>query len=232
MTPEQALPAAARKVRLVIAEDHVLFRDGIVSLLAVADPTLEVVGQAGNGEEALRMIDRVQPDVALVDVRMPVMDGITLTRRLLESHPEVGVIILTMYQDEQTILDGIAAGARAYLLKDCSQEELLRTVHAVARGGAYLPANLLPRVLAEFRGLRQKLPSGNLNPQDILSRREMEVLESVVKGKSNKQIASSLHIDETTVKSHLHRIFDKLEVRDRTQAAVYALHQGWFSLAG
>lgn len=219
-------------IRLIVADDHQLVREGLVRLLGL-EKDLQVAGVAASGEEAIALLERLQPPVhvILLDVRMPGLGGIGAAREIAERWPEVGVILLTMHDEDEVIYDGMAAGARAYLLKDCSHQELVITIREVARGGAYLPSEPLRRLLHEFQNLRRFRAARPQTPCAVLSRRELDVLQWVVSGYSNKQIARELCIDETTVKTHLHRIFEKLDVRDRTQAAIYALQQGWFSPA-
>ncbi len=215
-------------IRVIVADDHHLVRDGLVRLLGLA-PDIQVVGVAADGEEAVALVEKLQPHVALIDVRMPGIGGISAARQIVTRWPEIGVVLLTMHDEEEVIFDGMAAGARAYLLKDCSHQELVETLREVARGGAYLPSGPLRKLLCEFRYLRQnRIPSQVTVSCEVLSRRELDVLEWVVRGYSNKQIARELCIDETTVKTHLHRIFEKLNVRDRTQAAIMALQRNWF----
>lgn len=215
-------------IRIVIADDHQLVREGLVRLLGL-EKDIQVVGVAGSGEDAINLVDRVKPDVVLLDVRMPGIGGLGATRQLVQRFPEVGVVLLTMHDEDEIIFEGMASGARAYLLKDCSHEELVGTLREVAGGGAYLPSAPLKKLLGEFQALRKQKPTGPQTSCDVLSPRELDVLEWVVRGYSNKQIARELCIDETTVKTHLHRIFEKLNVRDRTQAAIFALQQGWFT---
>jgi DNA-binding NarL/FixJ family response regulator len=215
-------------IRLIVADDHQLVREGLVRLLGL-ETDLQVMGVASSGEEAITMVERHQPDVALLDVRMPGMGGIEATREIVARWPEIGVILLTMHDEEDVIFEGMAAGARAYLLKDCSHQELVNTLREVSQGGAYLPSIPLRKLLSEFSNLRRHRSSRPQTPCTVLSRRELDVLQWVVSGYSNKQIARELCIDETTVKTHLHRIFEKLDVRDRTQAAIFALQQGWFN---
>ena len=217
-------------IRLIVADDHQLVREGLVRLLGL-ETDLQVVGVGASGEEAIALVERHQPQVALLDVRMPGIGGIEATREIATRWPEVGIILLTMHDEEDVIFEGMAAGARAYLLKDCSHQELVNTLREVARGGAYLPSLPLRKLLSEFSNLRRHRSSRPQTPCNVLSRRELDVLQWVVSGYSNKQIARELCIDETTVKTHLHRIFEKLDVRDRTQAAIFALQQGWFTPA-
>lgn len=215
-------------IRLILADDHQLVREGLTRLLCI-EKDIQVVGVASDGEEAVALVERLRPNVALVDVRMPGLGGIGAARQIAAKWPEVGVILLTMHDEDEFVFDGVAAGARAYLLKDCSHQELVGTIRQVAKGGAYLPPAQLRKVLAQFQHLHQRQPAVPQSDCDVLSRREIDVLGWVVRGYSNKQIARELCIDETTVKTHLHRIFEKLNVRDRTQAAIMALQRGWFA---
>jgi DNA-binding NarL/FixJ family response regulator len=215
-------------IRLIIADDHQLVREGLVRLLSL-EKEVQVQGVGANGDEAVALVERFKPDVALLDVRMPGLGGIGATREIATRWPDVGVVLLTMHDEDEVVFEGMAAGARAYLMKDCSHQELVGTLREVAGGGAYLPSVPLRKLLSEFQTLRKHRTSQPLTSCDVLSRRELDVLEWVVKGNSNKQIARELCIDETTVKTHLHRIFEKLNVRDRTQAAIFALQRGWFA---
>lgn len=215
-------------IRILIADDHQLVREGLTRLLGM-EKAFQIAGVAANGEDAVLQVERLNPDVALLDVRMPGMNGIEAAREITTRYPDTGVVLLTMHDEDEFVFEGIAAGARAYLLKDCSHDELIGTIREVAEGGAYLPSTLLRKLFIEFQALRKNRSQIAQTPCDVLSRREQDVLEWVVRGYSNKQIARQLHIDETTVKTHLHRIFEKLDVRDRTQAAIFALQQGWFA---
>jgi DNA-binding NarL/FixJ family response regulator len=215
-------------IRVLIADDHQLVREGLVRLLNL-EKDIQVVGVTATAEEAVAMVERLRPNVALLDVRMPGLGGIGATRQIAPRFQDVGVVLLTMHDEDEFIFEGMAAGARAYLLKDCSHQELVGTLRQVAEGGAYLPPSPLRRLLTEFQNLRRHRTGISTTSCDVLSRRELDVLGWVVRGYSNKQIARELCIDETTVKTHLHRIFEKLDVRDRTQAAIFALQRGWFA---
>lgn len=216
-------------MRLLVVDDHQLARDGLVRLLSL-EKDIEIVGAAGDGEEAVALAARTQPDVVLMDVRMPRMNGIEATRRIVEALPEIAVVLLTLHDEQEYIFEGLAAGACAYLLKDCTQRELMTTLRQVVKGGSYMQGRTLRLLLEEFRDLRRNGLRRELQPCDLLSPRELEVLGQVVRGQANKEIARELCIDETTVKTHLHRIFDKLDVRDRTQAAILAIQEGWCPL--
>lgn len=215
-------------VTVIVADDHQLVREGLVRLLSL-EKDIQVTGVASDGEEAVGLVERLRPQVALIDVRMPGIGGIGAARQIASRWPDVGVVLLTMHDEDEFIFEGMAAGARAYLLKDCSHQELVATLREIAKGGAYLPSDALRKLLGEFRNLRRNGMNTQRTVCDILSPRELDVLEWVVRGCSNKQIARELCIDETTVKTHLHRIFEKLDVRDRTQAAIHALQRGWFA---
>ena len=214
-------------IRLVVADDHKLLRDGVVRLLELEDD-FQVVGQADTGEQAVLQVERLQPDVAVLDVRMPGAGGISAAREIVTRWPAVRVVLLTMHDEDEMVFDGLAAGAASYLLKDCSPEELVGTIRAVAAGETRLFGSPLDRVLTEFRKLKQQGAPAPVAP-DLLSPREQEVLGGLVRGQSNKQIARDLGIDMTTVKTHLHRVYEKLGVSDRTQAAIMALQNGWFA---
>lgn len=214
-------------IRLLIVDDHQLMRDGLVRLLSL-EPDVEIVGTACDGKEAVQKVGALSPSLVLMDIRMPELSGIQATKQIKTEHPNVEIVLLTMHDEDDYVFEGIAAGASGYLLKDSSREELISTLQQVHAGQASLTPSVTRRVMQEFATLQQgkrEKPTGA--KPDELSRREMDVLELLVGGLSNKQIAKELFIDETTVKTHLHRIFEKLNVRDRTQAAILALQRGW-----
>jgi DNA-binding NarL/FixJ family response regulator len=204
-----------KPVRLLIADDHPIVRASFEGMLA-EKPDLEVVGEAGNGEEAVRLADQLRPDVVLMDLRMPEVDGVEAIGRIKEDHPHVHILVLTTYDSDADILRAIEAGATGYLLKDTPREELFRAIRAAARGEPVLAPSVTARLMQ-----RAKTPS-----QAALSGREIEVLELVARGKSNRELARDLHLSEATVKSHLIHIFDKLGVTDRTAAVTVALERG------
>ena len=208
-------------VRLLIADDHPIVRAGFEGMLA-EKPDLEVVGEAGNGEEAVRLADQLRPDVVLMDLRMPEVDGVEAIGRIKEEHPHVNILVLTTYDSDADILRAIEAGATGYLLKDTPREELFRAIRAAARGEPVLAPSVTARLMQ-----RAKSPS-----QAALSGREIEVLELVARGRSNRELAKDLHLSEATVKSHLIHIFDKLGVADRTAAVTVALERGILRLPG
>ena len=202
-------------IRLLIADDHPIVRAGFEGMLAER-PDVAVVGEAGNGEEAVRLARRLNPDVVLMDLRMPEMDGVEAINRIKGEHPHVHVLVLTTYDSDADILRAIEAGATGYLLKDTPREELFRAIRAAARGEPVLAPSVTARLMQ-----RAQAPT-----RSTLSGREIEVLELVARGGSNKELARDLHLSEATVKSHLIHIFDKLGVADRTAAVTVALERG------
>jgi DNA-binding NarL/FixJ family response regulator len=196
-----------------------------------------VVGQAGNGREAIQQVEALRPDVVLMDVRMPDMDGVAATRALSARFPEVGVIILTTFEDDEIVFEGLKAGARGYLLKDISSEEMADAVRKVASGGALIQPSITRKVLAEFSRLASapgsqpgsKTAPALRQPASLaapLTDRELEVLQAIAGGLSNREIAERLVITEGTVKNHVSNLIAKLEVRDRTQAVLKAQDLG------
>ena len=205
-------------IRVMIVDDQVLFREGIRLLLSV-QTDIEVVGEAGDGEEAIKLAAKLRPAVVLMDLQMPRLDGVEATRRLHEMMPECRVIILTTFEDDEFVFEGLRAGATGYLLKDTSAEALVEAIQAAARGEAFIQPSVASKVVAEFTRLADQLP----RPEPLaipLSNREQQVLRLVAKGATNKEIASTLVIAEGTVKNHVTSILGKLGVRDRTQAAL------------
>jgi DNA-binding NarL/FixJ family response regulator len=212
-------------VRVVIADDQALFREGLRTLLSTR-PEVEVVGEAANGDDALSLVDRVQPDVVLMDLRMPVMDGIVATAQLRERWPSLPVLALTTFDDDASLFGALRAGAAGYLLKDVSSETLISAVTAAARGEAFLQSTVTGRVVAAFARLME---SGGPRAEALvlpLSPREREILALLGTGASNKEIADRLCLAEGTVKNHVTNILTKLDVRDRTQAALRARQLG------
>jgi NarL family two-component system response regulator LiaR len=203
-------------IRLLITDDHKVVRQGMRMVLEL-DPDLEVVGEASNGEEALRMARRLEPDVVLMDLLMPVMDGIEATRKIRRELPEVEVVALTSVLEDASVAGAIRAGAIGYLLKNTDADELRRALRAAAAGQVQLAPEAAARLMREVRAPE--------NPA-ALTGRETEVLQLLARGEADKQIARKLSIRESTVKSHVHSILSKLNVRSRTQAALYAVRVG------
>lgn len=209
-------------IRVLLVDDQALFREGLRTLLSVQSD-FNVVGEAANGEEALRMAAITHPSVVLMDLRMPVMDGVAATRRLKETMPDCRVIVLTTFDDDEDVFEGLRAGAGGYLLKDVSSEKLFEAIRAADRGEYFLLPSLTAKVLAEFARLpKPTAPSDVEPPVEPLSLRELEVLRLVAAGASNKEIAESLVIAEGTVKNHLTNILAKLNAKDRMQAVFRA----------
>lgn len=205
-------------IRVLIADDHPLVRDGITAVLAT-QPDLDVAGTAGTGEEAVRQVTELAPDVVLMDLQMPGRGGITATAEITAAHPRVRVLILTTYDTDADITAAIDAGASGYLLKQADRNELCTAIRTAAQGGSALSPQVAAKVLARLRG--HSAPDGG-----GLSAREMEVLTALARGSSNRQIAKALHLSETTVKTHLLHIYAKLDVPDRTAAVTAALERG------
>lgn len=212
-------------IDIMIVDDQSLFREGLRTLLTV-QPDFNVVGEAGNGEEALRMAARMKPDVILMDLRMPVMDGVTATHRIHESHPRCKVIVLTTFDDDENVFEGLRAGAVGYLLKDVSSEKLFEAIRAANRGEYFMLPSITAKVMAEFSRLSRLVPAPTEALAEPLSPREMEILRLVAKGASNRDIADTLVIAEGTVKNHLTNILGKLGVKDRMQAVLKAREYG------
>lgn len=220
----------AEPIRILLVDDQTLLRRGLAGLLN-RNADMQVVGEAENGEEALRLALSLDPDVILMDVRMPVMDGVAATRELVKRGARAGVIILTTFDDDQYIYEGIAAGARGYLLKDAEYDELSQAIRVVAKGEALLQPQVTLRVIKEFGRLAGQAPvkPSKQAPGAIaepLTDREQEVLQLLASGASNQDIASKLYIGLGTVKHHVRAIFSKLGARDRVQAILIAQELG------
>ena len=210
-----------KPIRVLLVDDQVLMRRGLRKLLEVEDG-IEVVGEAADGVEALRLIPETMPEVALVDARMPKMDGVELIRHLSQEHPRVAAIILTTFDDDEYIFGGLRAGARGYLLKDTPPEELVSAIEKASRDETVLGGQIAARVVSELRR-RTDLAERTSRPGDeILSGREVEVARLVGAGATNREIAHCLYISEGTAKNHISKILRKLGLRDRTQLALYA----------
>ena len=214
-------------IRLLLVDDQALFREGLHTLLSLHED-LQVVGEAGNGIEALAAADELRPDVVLMDLRMPVLDGVAATRRLLAAHPTTRVIVVTTFDDDELVFDGLRAGAVGYLLKDVSSDKLVEAIRAAARGESFLQPSIAAKVLAEFNRLERSAAPPPPPPPlaEPLSERELEILRLLAAGDSNKEIAAALFIAEGTVKNHVTNILGKLDARDRTQAALRARELG------
>ena len=208
-------------IRVLVVDDHPVVRTGVQGMLA-SHADFDVVGEAFDGEEAVSKVEVLQPEVVLMDLRMPGVDGVEATRRIRARHPDIQVLVLTTYDTDDDIVRAVEAGAVGYLLKDSPREELFRGVHAAARGESLLAAAVMTRLMGRMR----------TPPGQALSPRELEVLALVAEGRPNKSIAKTLFISETTVKTHLAHIFTKLGVDDRTAAVTVALDRGILRLKG
>ena len=211
-------------IKVLIADDHPIVREGLATVVS-QEKDLEVVAQACNGVEAVSRAKEMRPDVILMDLQMPEMDGVEATKKIKNELPDIPVIILTTYDTDEYIFGGIEAGARAYLLKDSSPAEVLGAIRAVHRGESPIQPSVATRLLDRVSQLAQDPPPG-----PALSDRELEVLTLISAGAANKEIAAELFIAESTVKTHVIRIFNKLGVRDRTEAAMEAARRGIIKL--
>lgn len=211
-------------IKLIIAEDERLTRDALARLLGMEDD-IEVVGLAAEGESALRLVREKTPDVLLTDINMPKMNGIELTARVKKEMPPVGVCILTIYHDDANVFQAIKAGATGYVLKDSPLEETVAAIRAIAEGGSRLHPGIAARVLTEFNRLATQR-AADLSLFSELTAREIEVLKEVATGKRNREIGETLFISEKTVKNHISNILFKLQVNDRTEAAMLASRGG------
>lgn len=212
-----------RPIRVLIADDHAVVRQGLCQICD-AEPDIQVVGQAADGQVACHLAAQLQPDVVVIDINMPVLDGVQATRRLLTDVPTTGVIILTMHRQDQYVFEAIKAGARAYVLKDADSEELLRAIRAVALGEAVLNPSIALRMMEEFRRQQHDLVGADGVTQ--LTEREQDILRLVAQGMDNNEISERLGLSEKTVRNRMTVIFEKLHVNNRVQAALYALRRG------
>ncbi len=209
-------------IRVLIADDHPLFRDGLRSLLESV-PETDLVGEASTGEDAVASADSLQPDVVLMDIRMPGVNGIEATRRILNASPRTAILMLTMFEDDDTVFAAVRAGARGYLLKGADQVEILRAIQAVAGGEAIFGPAIATRMMSYFASRRPSAPPEVL-PE--LTDREREILTLVAQGVNNTDIAEKLVLSPKTVRNHVSNIFSKLQVADRVQAALRAREAG------
>ena len=226
-----------QRIRILIADDHLFYREGVRSLLKDV-PDLEVVGEAVDGADVIDQAIALQPDVILMDIKMPKLNGIEATRRIRESQPEICILIVTMFDDDDSVFATMRAGARGYVLKDADEDELVRAIRAVNRGEAIFSPAIAQRMIQYFAGLSQHAPrmesgaspTGTTTPAATifpdLTDREREVLDLIAQGRSNTEIAHRLVLSIKTVQNHVSNIFSKLQVADRSQAIVRARDAG------
>ena len=224
----QHAPVTNRPVRILLVDDHHLVVEGLRAVLST-DPEIEVIGEARSGREAVRAVELLKPDVVLMDIRMPDGDGIFATRQVKQASPTTSVIMLTMYENPEYLFDAVKAGARGYVLKDVSGPDLLEAIHTVVDGGSLLNQEVVGKFLRQLAADAQTPPPGPLQAgvgPERLTPRELEVLQLIAGGLSNKEIGARLSVSVATVKTHLEHILQKLQVSDRTQAAVQAVTRG------
>jgi two-component system, NarL family, response regulator LiaR len=214
----------SERIRVLLVDDHSIVRKGIRALL-VTEPDLDVIGEAQDGREAVEKAAKLSPDVILMDLAMPGVDGIDATRRITAQNGAARILVLTSFAGDEKVFPAIQAGALGYLLKDSSPEELVRAIHQVHRGESSLHPTIARKVLLELAR-----PAGRPPTTDPLTEREVDVLRLIARGKSNQEIADTLVVSEATVRTHVSNILGKLHLASRTQAALYALRQGLASL--
>ena len=216
-------------IRVLITDDHLIVREGLQLILETSDE-IEVVGEAEDGREALHLIEELQPDVVLMDLQMPGMDGLTAIEHLQREQPEVAIVILTTYNEDELMFKGLQLGARGYLLKDTDRQTLLDTIRAAAGGEALLKPEILQRVLTYREETGAAAPGGSKDRSPLSpTERELEVLRAAAQGERNKEIAFRLGISERTVKAHLTSVYNKLGVDSRAAAIAVAAQKGWLT---
>ncbi|GGK33375.1 transcriptional regulatory protein DegU [Caldalkalibacillus thermarum] len=235
------------KINILIIDDHTMFREGVKRVIEM-NPDFEVVGQAGDGEEAMRLVEELKPDVILMDINMPKMNGVEATEEILRHSPDSKIIILSIHEDESYVFRTLQAGAKGYLLKEMDIDALSEAIRIVHEGGAYIHPRVTGKLVEEFRRLKKQDgqetakeeplirvtdPSELRDEYEILqllTKREYEVLQLLAQGKNNKAIGEELFISEKTVKNHVSSILQKLKVQDRTQAVIEAIKNGWVDI--
>ncbi|CAM5493281.1 response regulator transcription factor [Streptomyces griseorubiginosus] len=218
--------AQTKPARVVVADDQTVVREGIVMLLGLL-PGIEVVGAAGDGEQAVQLVAELAPDVVLMDLRMPRCDGVEATRRIRAEHPGTQVVVLTTFADDDSLFPALKAGARGYLTKDAGGDEIVRAVHSVLSGDAGLSPSIQRRLLERLSQPEPPQPTASsVEPPDGLTAREVEVLALIAEGLSNQEIARALHVSTATVKTHINNLFAKAGLKDRAQAVRYAYAKG------
>ena len=219
----------AKTIKVLIADDHRVVREGLSAILETKEE-IEIVGEAGDGGEAVEKARQLLPDVIVMDVSMPGMTGVEATRIIKREMPHIGIIALTMYEDQQYIFDLVRAGATGYLLKDSDSAEIVAAIRAISKGESLIHPSVASKILAEFSLLAEGKGRKKSFLEHDLTEREVTVLRLVADGKTNKEIANVLDLSEKTVKNHVRNIFHKLHVYDRTQAAILAIRKGIIEL--
>ncbi len=216
-------------ISVLLVDDHALMREGLRQLLEL-EQDMNIIGEAVDGFDALHKIRQLRPEVVLMDISLPVLDGIAVTRQVTQEFPTIAVVMLTMYRQQQQVVQAMKSGAKGYLLKSASSREVARTIRAVYEGGMLIEPELTGAIVSEIRRLSHPADGGKLTSlrqhPNTLSEKEVEIIRHVASGMSNKEIAEKLAYSEKTVKNYLSIIFQKLGIRDRTQAAIFALRHG------
>jgi two-component system, NarL family, response regulator NreC len=212
-----------RKIRILLADDHNLMRSGL-SVLLEQQPDLAVVGEASDGREAVALVKSLKPDVVVMDIGMPNLNGIEAGRRITQDHPQIAIVMLSMHSDESYVLRALKVGAKGYLLKDSAEADLIRAVHAVAEGKSFFSPAVSKVLLDDY--VRKLKRSGTEDAYDLLTPREREVLQLVAEGKSNKEVAQLLNLSVYTVETHRSNIMEKLNLRGVPELILYAVRKG------
>ena len=228
---EAAVPGIEGQIRVMICDDHALFRRGLKMVLE-AEPDIDVIAEAEDGETAVTEVAEHVPDVVLMDVRMPSVDGIEATRRIAEAVPSTKIVMLTVSDEEADLYEAIKAGATGYLLKEISIEEVASAVRAVVAGQSLISPSMASKLLTEFTNLAKRADERTTVPTPRLTDRELEVLRLVAQGKSNREIAGDLYISENTVKNHVRNILEKLHLHTRMEAVMYAVREKLLDIPG
>lgn len=225
---------ATKTVKIVLIDDHKLFREGVKRILEFED-SFEVVAEGDDGNVAVELVEEYQPDIVLMDINMPDVNGVEATAELVERYPDTNVIILSIHDDEHYVMHALKTGAQGYLLKEMDSNSLVEAIRVVSEGGSYLHPKVTHNLVQEYRKLAEESENNEgvvffSKPLHILTRRECEVLQLLAEGKSNRAVAESLEISEKTVKNHVSNILQKMNVKDRTQAVVRAIKNGWVQM--
>ncbi len=223
-------------VSIVLIDDHKIFREGVKKVIET-EPIFRVVGEGSNGEEAVQIVREMQPDVILMDINMPMMNGVEATETILEQNPEAKIIVLSIHDEEAYVYQTLQSGASGYLLKEMDVDSLIEAIDVVSKGGSYVHSKVTGKLIDEFRRMKREREAELDNqitytveyhiPYHLLTKRECEVLQLMAEGRSNRTIGEILYISEKTVKNHVSNILHKMKVQDRTQAVVEAIKNGW-----